>query len=198
LTDEDRETMCIGIVSLVGGAVRAIEGEGLRLAVGALACPLICSISDDEHQSLITSAQASDEKCGEESRGTMAADREGKNIEYDGEKAESYLEMGSAGGDAGDMLDILGIRAELAMSVGQGMGAFLARRGSCYALPRCPHSGSSPATTFLDEMRQRETIGEALRARIDLAFEIDSVARSPDLAKEELSKRFIWCVDPAP
>jgi hypothetical protein len=198
LTDEDRETMCIGIVSLVGGAVRAIEGEGVRLAVGALACPLICSISDDEHQGLIASAQASDEERGEESRETMAADGKGKSIEYDGEKAESYLEMGSAGGDAGDMLDILGIRAELAMSVGQGMGAFLARRGSCYALPQCPHSGSDPATTFLDEMRQRETVGEALRARIDLAFEIDSVARSPDLAKEELSKRFIWCVDPAP
>jgi hypothetical protein len=62
------------------------------------------------------------------------------------------------------------------MSVGRGIGAFLARRGSCYALPQCPHSASSPATTFLDEMRQRETIGEALRARIDLAFEIDSVA----------------------
>jgi hypothetical protein len=195
LTDEDREALCIGVVSLVGGAVGAIEDEGRRLDVGALACPLICSIPDDENQSVNTSARSTDDACGEESRETT--ETESKNVEYDDEEAGSYLEAGNAG-DAEDMLDVLGIKLELAMSVGKGIGAFLARRGNCYALPQCPHSGSNPATAFLDEMRQRETIGAALRTRIDLAFEIDAVSRAPDLAKEELLKRFIWCVDPAP
>jgi hypothetical protein len=193
LTDEDRETMCVGIVSLVSGAVGAIEGEDLRPGVGTLGCPLICSTASDENQIANianTSVHAGDEGCGEELREAMQTER--KHIEDDDAKAKLCLETVGAG-DERDMLDVLGIKAELAMNVGKGMRAFLARRGSCYALPQCLHSGSSPATVFLDERRQRETIAVALRARIDRAFEIDLVAHAP----EELSKRFIWYVDPA-
>ena len=193
LTEEDRETMCVGIVSLVSGAVGAIEGEELRPGVGTLACPLICSTDSDENQIASianTSVRADDEDCGEEL--SEAVETERKSIESDDARAKLYLETEDAS-DGRDLLDILGIKAELAMSVGTGIRAFLARRGSCYALPQGLYSGSNPATAFLDEGRQRETVAAALRSRIDRAFEIDLAARAP----EELSKRFTWCVDPS-
>jgi hypothetical protein len=192
LTHEDRHAICIEIISILGGAVRAIASGGLGAA--AAVCPLIWSSGDDARE--VGRANKWRIEGGDRGHPEEASieDRNGSGAD-EKESEEWGWELGPAD-DAGDIPDILGIKVEkLAINVGKGMGCFVAHRGKCYELPEWPRSTPNPATTFFDEQRQREIIEGALRACVVSTPQSESMATIPDLAREELSRRLIWRFD---
>jgi hypothetical protein len=189
LTSEDRQAICIEIVSILGGAVRAIASGSLGAA--APVCPLIWSSVNDAREV----GRANKWRIEEGDRGypeeASIEDRTGSGA---GEKtgADGGWELGPVD-DAGDIPDILGIRVEkIAINVGKGMGCFVAHRGKCYELSEWSRSMPNPATMFFDEQRQREIIEGALQACVVSASQSEPPAAIPDLAREELSRRLIW------
>jgi len=190
LTHEDRQAICIEIVSILGGAVRAIASG--RLGAAAAVCPLIWSSADDAKEVGSTNKwRIEGRDRGRRPEEASIEDRRGSGVGED-ESAEWDSELGPVD-DAGDIPDILGIRVEkLAINVGKGMGCFVAHRGKCYELSEWPRSTPNPATTFFDERRQREIIEGALQTCVVSAPQSESTAAIPDLAREELSRRLIW------